>query len=898
MTVFNLLRKEIRRCLEKVGIRSPTEIQKIAIPEILKGKNVIISSPVGSGKTEAALLPIFHMFLERRPKPISILYITPLRALNRDLLDRLKIYSEELGIDIQIRHGDTSENIRRKQSKKPMDMLITTPETLHAIIVGKRIREYLRNVRHVIIDEAHELINSKRGCLLISTLERLEEMARFQRICLSATVSDEELFKKFFKCDIVLKVNISKEFEITVERPRVYKKDKEISSRLSSNIDFATKLRRICEILDEKNSCLIFTNTRDSAEFLAHNLKIFRNDVELHHGSLSRDVREEAEKRLKKGDIKALVCTSSLELGIDIGRIDFVIQYNSPRQVIKLLQRVGRSCHKIGEKSRGIIISTDLNEIFESLSILDLMSKGYLEKPKIYEKPYDILALQIVGIVLDYNKVEVKKVLEILKRCYIFRNLTEKDVEHVASLLNDMKVIWFENGLIGKTRKSRKFYYENLSVIPEEKRFEAIDILTDKKIGTLDECFVIRLNKGDYIILNGRIWRVIDIHNDKIYLEQEFSQDAKIPRWIGEEIPVEYEVARNVLKIMNNIDCISFTDKYTRKFLKAILSKQRNLGYKIPSESELYIEVKGKEAILHTYLGTKMNNTLAFLYKYLLNADVDFDAYRLYICAKRNLCEEDIKRILKVDPERIIFEKIHFEDIFKWKFLQVARRLSIVPKDLSHRQISLDRIIEAYRDTFIFEEAVKETITDYFDINGLKNFLDKLKRGSIKIIIQKVDEFSPLAKLFINRKKDLHITSTTILDIVKRRLFERKLTLFCLYCKSWKVTLKVSTIFSLKDIRCENCKSRMLAIIKDESILDVINKKKLSKEDKRKLERIRDSAVLFMNYGINACLVLAGYGIGVETAKRILRNSWSEEDLIRNILEAEKEYIRTRKYWD
>ena len=897
MNVFKLLKPEIRRCIEKLGIKEPTEIQRIAIPEILKGKNVILSSPVGSGKTEAALLPIFHKFLEERPKPISILYITPLRALNRDLLDRLRIYSEILGIDIQIRHGDTSENIRRKQAKKPMDMLITTPETLQAIIIGRKIREYLRNVKYVIIDEAHELISSKRGCLLISTLERLEEMASFQRICLSATVSDDDLFKKFFKCDSVLKVCYEKEFEISIERPRIKKIDKEISEKISSTIDTATRIRRICEILDERNSCLIFTNTRDTAEALSFRLKRIRDDIELHHGSLSKDVRENAEKNLKEGKIKALVCTSSLELGIDIGRIDFVIQYNSPRQVIKLVQRIGRSGHEINRKSSGIIISTDVNELYESLSIIDLMKSGYLEKPKVYIKPYDILALQIVGIALDYGRVDVDKAFNILRRSFIFKDLSKEEFIDMLNFLNDMRVIWYENNFIGKTKKSWKFYYENLSVIPDERKFEAIDVLTKNKIGFLDESFVAKIKEGDFIILNGRIWKVINIDEDKVYLEQDFSKEARIPSWIGEEIPVSYEVARNVLNVIRNIDKYEI-DNYTKKFLRAKISKQINLGYNIPKGDEIYVEIKNNEAVLHTYFGTKINCTISFIYKHLLNANTDFDAYRIYISSKREIREGDIKRICNIDLDKIFEEKISHEDIFKWKFIQVARRFQIIPKDSSYRSIGVDRLIEAYKDTYIFKEAFKETITDYFDLKNTKNILEKLKKGTIKFRIQYVEKFSPFAVSIINKSKDIIITTENLIDIVKKRLFERKLTLFCMYCKNWKITLKVSTIYSLKDIRCDVCNSRMLAILKNENDLDVVFKKKLNSEDKRKLERIRDSAILFMNYGIKACLALAGYGIGVETAKKVLRKSFGEEDLIRNILEAEKEFIRTRKFWD
>ncbi len=897
MNVFNLLKKEIRKCLEILGIKEPTEIQRVAIPKILSGRNVILSSPVGSGKTEAALLPIFNKFLELKPEPISILYITPLRALNRDLLDRLKVYSERLNINIQVRHGDTSKYIRRKQVKHPMDMLITTPETLQAIIVGKKLRTYLKNVKFVIIDEIHELINSKRGCLLISTLERLNEIASFQRICLSATVSDEELFLNYFKCDEVVKVDYLKEFDIKVERPAPKRGDEEISKIISSNIDVATKIRRISEILDKNKSCLIFSNTRDTAELLLFRMKKIREDVELHHGSLSKEIREEVEKKLKENKIKGLVCTSSLELGIDIGSIDFIIQYNSPRQVVKMVQRIGRSGHRIGEKAKGLIISTDTDELYESLSIMQLMHSGFLEKPEVYEKPYDILAIQMVGLVLDFGEINKEKMYRILKKCYVFRNLTKEEFEEVLNFLVDMKLLRIKDDMIYKTKKSWKFYYENLSVIPDEKKFEAIDILSRRKIGYLDESFIIRLNEGDNIILNGRIWKISKIDTDKIYLEQVFSNEAIVPSWVGEEIPVSYEVSKNVLNIIKNLDKFELDD-ITKKFLKAKILKQRNLGFFIPQENEIHIEIKKNQAIIHTYMGTKLNNTLAFIFKIILGANVYFDPYRILITLRRNVEEIDIRRVFHCNVEKIFNDNIYKEDTFKWKFLHVARRLWILPKDVSYKNIGLDKIIEVYKDSFIYREALKETLRDYFDLNRMKKIFDDIRHGKIKLYIHNVEDFSPLAKNILQKSYELYKSDENLTDIVKRRLLEKKLTLFCLYCKKWKVTLRLVTIYKIENLRCDVCNSRMLAILKDESDLNLFSKKKLDRKEKRKLERIRDSAILFMNYGKRACLVLAGYGIGVETAKKILRESWSEEELIRKIIEAEKFFIKTRKFWD
>ncbi|HLE02410.1 MAG TPA: DEAD/DEAH box helicase, partial [Dehalococcoidia bacterium] len=258
MRSFSLLGREVKEALSDLGFRRPTEIQALAIPRILEGGNVLLIAPTGIGKTEAALLPVFHRLVELRPKGISVLYITPLRALNRDLMERLAWWGERLGIKIAVRHGDTPTSERRKQALNPPDLLITTPETLQAILPGSVMKGHLRNVRWVVVDEIHELAEDKRGAQLSLGLERLEMLiqkaggGRVQRIGLSATIGSPDLVARFLAKDApvaVLKTPILKEMEIKVERPRARKGDREMAVRLTSRIDASARLRRISELV-------------------------------------------------------------------------------------------------------------------------------------------------------------------------------------------------------------------------------------------------------------------------------------------------------------------------------------------------------------------------------------------------------------------------------------------------------------------------------------------------------------------------------------------------------------------------------------------------------------------------------------------------------------------------
>ncbi|WP_456473847.1 DEAD/DEAH box helicase, partial [Candidatus Pyrohabitans sp.] len=367
MKSFSLLSKPVRSTLSESGFKKPTPIQEAAIPVILSGKHVLLIAPTGIGKTEAAMLPLFSRLSGEKGAGIALLYITPLRALNRDLLSRLEWWGKKLGINIAVRHGDTSQYQRRKQALAPPDMLITTPETLQAILPAPLMRKHLENVRFVVVDEVHELAESKRGAQLSVALERLREIAQrdFQRIGISATVGSPERVARFLCTHApveIVRVSTAKGMEISVEYPRPKREDREIAERLLTGIAAATRLRRMRELIAQHSHALIFVNTREMAEILASRFKIIGESVGIHHSSLSQEVRITTEEEFKEGSLKALICTSSLELGIDIGSVDLVIQYKSPRQVSRIIQRVGRSGHRLGRVSRGVIITTDADD--------------------------------------------------------------------------------------------------------------------------------------------------------------------------------------------------------------------------------------------------------------------------------------------------------------------------------------------------------------------------------------------------------------------------------------------------------------------------------------------------------------------------------------------------------
>ena len=372
---FEMLVKPVRRLVEQKGFLKPTDPQEKTIPKILDGKNILLISPTATGKTEAAFLPILSMLLQLPKTPgIKVLYITPLRALNRDLLERLQWWCNNLDIKLAVRHGDTETKERTRQSQCPPDILITTPETLQAILTGWLLRQSLQSLRWIVIDEVHELADSKRGSQLSLALERIRDLTGkdFQMVGLSATVGSPDKVAQFLVGDKrpveIIRVPVAKMVKLQVIYPKPTEEDAQFASKIYTHPEVAARLRIIRDYMSKRKSVLLFTNTRSVSEVLASRFKVWDVDfpISIHHGSLAKPSRIAAETGLKKGALKGLIATSSLELGIDVGHIDLVIQYMSPRQVSRLIQRAGRAGHTYGKLSEGIIIGMDSDDTLEA----------------------------------------------------------------------------------------------------------------------------------------------------------------------------------------------------------------------------------------------------------------------------------------------------------------------------------------------------------------------------------------------------------------------------------------------------------------------------------------------------------------------------------------------------
>jgi len=729
--------------------------------------------------------------LKIKAEGITLIYITPLRALNRDMLRRFHTLARILDFSIAVRHGDTAEVERRKQSLKPPHILITTPETFQILFLGRRLKEYLRNVRFVVIDEVHELAESERGVQLAVALERLKELANFQIIGLSATVKNAEEVARFFGISEVLVWKGKKRYEFYVIKAG---KETDLAEKLGVNEEFAKELEAIREIVESHESALIFVNTRQTAEALGLKLKQIL-DVEVHHGSLSRTARIEAEEKFNKGELKALICTSSMELGIDIGHVDVVVQFNSPREVGRLIQRVGRSGHKADRISRGYVIAENFDDILESWVIIKKAEEGEIEKTRMHELSWDVLANQICAIALEYGCIDAEKCYEIISRAYPFRNLKFEEFVEICSFLAEDQVISFDGEIIKPTKKTRRYFYDNISMIPDERRFKVIDITSGRTIGYLDESFVSSF-EGNVFAMKGELWRIVAIE-DTVKVEP-VREEGVIPSWVGEEIPVPFEVAQEVGKVRGWIsglivsgveekeiieilkETFKTNDEACREVI-SIIREQISRGFAVPTDCRITVEGNGL-VVLNCCFGHRVNETLARILALLLSArkggsvGVEIDPYRIKLTPAK--AEEVVEILKSIEPNAVeyLVERALIETkLMQWKIVHCARKFGYLSKSTDITKINLKKLVLKLRGSPIYREALREIFFEKLDVERTKEILQKVRSGEIQVSVY--SELSPISNATRNQLTDLLIPSKptkAILNLFRKRIEEEE----------------------------------------------------------------------------------------------------------------------------
>ena len=798
---FTLLHESLRYWIEKRKFLEPTSIQRLAIPKILEGKNVLLISPTGTGKTEAAIFPVMSKILEdkSREEGVQAIYVNPLKALTRDLRKRIDRYAHFVGLRVRPLFGDVNKAFRHPVP----EIIIITPESLEIVLDwAPRWWEYFKTVKFVIIDEVHELAFSKRGYQLLVLLERLKYLIgkSFQRICLSATVGEPEKVAWLFGgSDGPLEIIAARE-----QRPYDFHLKLAVPITEDEMKDpFIAGARVISEEIESGVKTLIFVNSRYSAERLKLEFDKLNFPVMVHHGSLGVEERERAEDMFKSGLLRAVIATKTLELGIDIGDIKQVLQYRSPGQVSTFIQRAGRSLHRPGEKSVCKLVSTDPEDFLESVAILRLAEVGGLEGPLIIDNPLDVLAKEILGVALHnqrgkrilkggFQPVSIDDFFKIVSSAAPFSNLSRKIFDTVLDNLADSNLICFEDNVlypssrfwnIWRFKEDEKVkgpslrFSEFFSMIPKREAFTVIEEYgfgKKRKVGELDSSFVYRsLSTGMIIRLAGRNWKVVDI-DERSYevIVTHVKEVGEAPAWKGEGPPRSREVTREALKVISE----ALEDPSSlKRFCSDETALPAVLEYlKVLDRSYLEALVEGKviaekipgirTTVFITFLGERINRALAAA---VFEKVAEASLLVKYIVTPYGFAV----RSEVVDPLRAL------------KAISLDEFRDLVNRHLVERSPFTRLVKDQLKEHFGFPwderlldgEAARQALVIYYDVEGGFDALKEIVGGSLVEIVR--EEPSGLAESILRYpfERPWHAGLKAVLSEALSRFKEGKL---------------------------------------------------------------------------------------------------------------------------
>lgn len=922
--VFSLLDARLSKVLSRYGYREPTSIQSVAIPLVLSGYSVLIAAPTGSGKTEAALFPVMSIILRNRLSGIRALYITPLKSLNRDIFQRMARIAEEAGLSLGVRHGDSSASEKREFLKNPPAIAIMTPETFYLLLSSDSFRKSLKYLEYIIVDEVHELLSSKRGVELSLAIERVDALysrRRLKIIALSATLSNPSGIARLIMGHRLFRVvdanRLVKRYAIEVDVPCSDESCSDSMESLNARINYIAS-----KVASSQGNVLLFTNTRDTAEVLGALLRSrLGGVVRVHHGSLSKDERIESETYFRDGKVRLLIATSSLELGIDIGRVDLVIQYLSPRQASKLVQRVGRASHKLGLVSKGIIIaSPNIFDILESAVVAARAMRGNLEDLYIHMNALDALIHQVIGLVIEKGSVKLLDAYNIITRSKFYENLDIDQFIQAISIADSVGILRF-NGNEIKLGPRSKSYYFSTTMITETRQYDVIDSVSGRKIGVLDEEFVATLDRGDFFVLAGRVWEVIDIANDVVrVIPRRDTERLMPPAWEGELIPVEYGVAREVGSILrrfkknnNVLENYPLSEHAKALVTRKLMNYLKDIG-ELPSDRSCIIEHYGDVFIIYSFLGSRGNKALEYLISAYIAEIEGFNpstASTPYVVAVRlpsrrpsSYAKQILQGLTMLSDKEIIElvkRAVKRSKTFEWTLYKVGIRSGAIQREVPDTTL-LKRTLRRLADTVLGEEAFREILVRKIDINALLEFIKELRRGVRKVKVVELRQISILAEdavseaRFSDKIVAKQLPSTIIAEAIKRRLSRKEMYLVCLMCGS----IKRASISNIEDTpKCEKCGSRMLAPFTNmeeaKKIANIVRKRRqlrtLTKSEARLLREAYERANIVLNYGKKGIEALSWTGIGPSTARRVLKKLvFGEEAFYKALIEAEVQF--------
>ncbi|MCH2204847.1 MAG: DEAD/DEAH box helicase [Lentisphaerales bacterium] len=823
----------------KERFEEPTEVQQKAWPHITTRNNVLLSAPTGSGKTLAAFLPGINQLLSDSlsgslSNEIKILYVSPLKALSNDIRRNLENPLSEINqaaqsegtffnpLTVMLRTGDTSAKDRTKIVKSPPHILVTTPESLFLMLTAEKGRKVLESIETVIVDEIHSLARDKRGSHLSLSLARLDRLCKRKpiRIGISATQkpmttiaeflcgkTDEELLS-FANCEIIDTGHL-KDLDLGIDTP------KDELSTLCSHEQWEDIYNQLADKIKEHRSTLIFVNTRRMAERLSYQLAelLGEDGVTSHHGSLSKDIRLKAEERLKNGELKAIVATASLELGIDIGYIDLVCQIGSPRNIAVFLQRIGRSGHAVGALPKGRIFPVTRDELLEAMSLIRAVNNRNLDQIIIPETPLDILAQQIVAIAAC-EEISADELYKLCRNSWSFRELSREQF--------DATLLMLAEGVNPQNRQGAYIHYDRINNLIRARKHARLAALTSGGaipenadyrvvtedgtfVGAVNEDFAIESLRGDVFILGTTSWRIMHVRGTTMTVQDAQGAAATIPFWFGEAPGRTMELSQELCDVREDI--AERLNEQLKPKLIAGLAKDYQMSEDAAEQASIYIDSQvnatgivptlkhiiferffdesgGMQLVVHSPFGSRVNRAWGLAmrkrfcrgFNFELQASADENGFLLSLGPQQSFPLEDMfslvpKNVAQKTLEQALLAVPVFQIRWRWnatRALAVLRQrggkrvppalqrfkaddllTSVFPQSTACLEHITGDIEIPTEHPLVFQ-TLKDCLHEANDLDMWLDVLGKIESGDIKLYACDTTEPSPFSYQLIH----------------------------------------------------------------------------------------------------------------------------------------------------
>jgi ATP-dependent Lhr-like helicase len=637
--------------------------------------------------------------------------------------------------------------------------------------------------------------------------------------------------------------------------------------------------------------------------------------VSVHHSSIERGDRELIESEFKGEKIRSIVATSSMELGIDIGSIDAIVQYGSPRCVSRLVQRVGRGGHKEGAVSKGTIIVGGILDLAESAAVVDALVAGEIERADIEKNALDVLANQICAFALTYGRISMQEVHAAIARAGPYSGLSFGEFKRVSEFCRDNQLIGIAGGDLCRGSRTLQYFLKNISVLTDRKRFAVRNIISNRTVASLDDGFVSsNIEIGAVFITKGTPWKVVDIDSEYVYVEPSAGEEAAIPEWEGEDMPVSMEISQRVLQYFSGY-------KLPVKYVTGAGAMERfekfaeDVGRRLTFGSDvLNIESFDNYVIMHSFLGKGANRLLAAM---LGSAAASAGFATSFERATPYSVIIEIDSFKQIDVRKVLFlfEKIRVDDFlhsdrhflesgsFVYRFVDNARRFGVIDKDAVITKAVARRFVEFYKESPIMNETIRDVVKNQLDLFPVDELVSGLRSGRISLsFVEGPSRLALEALRFAYNYNELMMPvadNTSIAQFIEN-VFKKKIELHCMFC-GFEWGGHVSDFENKKVILCTHCGSPRVAVRNERYsiVFDKLrNRRKLTKSENNIYQEILSSAGLVDAYGFRALVALSAYGVGVEGAARMLKLLRPDFSLfIYDVISAQRNFVKTRRFW-